>query len=43
LIDRLGSAEVEDRNACRDYAASVTKQLDERLAKEAAGQGKPKQ
>lgn len=27
---------LEDRNACRDYAASLTKQLDDRLAKEAA-------
>lgn len=30
-------APLEDRNACRDYAAAKTKQLDDRLAKEAAG------
>ena len=29
-------APLENRDACRDYAASLTKQLDERLAKEAA-------
>jgi metallo-beta-lactamase class B len=28
-------APLEDRNACRDYAASITAKLDERLAKEA--------
>jgi hypothetical protein len=27
---------MEDRNGCRDYAARLTKQLDERLAKEKA-------
>ena len=37
MVNRLARAEVEDRNACRDYAAKLTKQLDERLAKEAAG------
>jgi metallo-beta-lactamase class B len=37
MIDRLaGRAPLDDPNACRDYAASLTKQLDERLAKEAA-------
>jgi metallo-beta-lactamase class B len=37
MIDRLaGRAPIDDPNACRDYAASLTKQLDERLAKEAA-------
>ena len=36
MVGRLARAEVEDRNACRDYAANLTKQLDERLAKEAA-------
>ena len=37
MIDRLaGRAPLEDSNACRDYAASLSKQLDERLAKEAA-------
>ena len=35
-IDRMaGRAPLEDRNACRDYAAGLTKQLDARLAKEA--------
>ncbi len=28
---------LENPNACRDYAAALTKQLDDRLAKEAAG------
>jgi metallo-beta-lactamase class B len=37
MIDRVaGRAPLEDRGACRDYAAGLTKQLDERLAKEAA-------
>jgi metallo-beta-lactamase class B len=35
LPDRFAlRAPLEDRNACRNYAASLTKQLDERLAKE---------
>jgi metallo-beta-lactamase class B len=39
MVERLGgTAALEDRNACRDYAAAITKQLDERLAKEAADQ-----
>jgi metallo-beta-lactamase class B len=38
LVARFGSrAPLEDSNACRDYAAKLTRQLDERLAKEAAG------
>lgn len=38
MIDRLGGRlPLENRNACRDYAAGLTKGLDERLAKEAAG------
>lgn len=37
MIDRLaGRAPLDDRNACRDYAAGLSKQLDERVAKEAA-------
>ena len=37
MLDRLGGrAPLENRNACRDYAAKLTRQLDERLAKEAA-------
>ncbi len=36
MIKRFESKSLEDRNACRDYAAKLTKQLDERLAKEAA-------
>ena len=36
MVKRLGAARIETPNACRDYAASLTKQLDERLAKEAA-------
>lgn len=37
MIDRLaGRAPLENRDACKDYAAGLTKQLDDRLAKEAA-------
>jgi metallo-beta-lactamase class B len=37
MIDRLaGRAPLDDPNACRDYAAGLTKKLDERLAKESA-------
>jgi metallo-beta-lactamase class B len=36
MVNRLARAEVENPNACRDYAAALTKQLDARLAKEAA-------
>ena len=36
MVNRLLRAEVENPNACKDYAASLTKQLDDRLAKEAA-------
>ena len=32
----VGTAPISDPNACRNYAASLTKRLDERLAKEAA-------
>jgi len=35
LVRRLGRAKVEDPAACRDYATALTRQLDERLAKEA--------
>jgi metallo-beta-lactamase class B len=34
MVKRLGARSLENPNACRDYAASLTKQLDERLAKE---------
>ena len=38
MIDRLVLGKpLEDPNGCRDYAAALTKQLDDRLAKEAAG------
>ena len=36
MVKRLQLAKIENPNACRDYAAQVSKQLDERLAKEAA-------
>jgi len=37
MIDRLALGKsLEDPNSCRDYAAGLTKQLDDRLAKEAA-------
>jgi metallo-beta-lactamase class B len=43
MIDRLaGRAPVENSNACRDYAAGLSKRLEERLAKEAAAPPKPK-
>jgi metallo-beta-lactamase class B len=38
MINRLALAKVENPNACKDYAVALTKQLDERLAKEQAGQ-----
>ena len=38
LVARLGGrAPLEDHGACRDYAAKLTHQLEERLAKEASG------
>jgi metallo-beta-lactamase class B len=37
MVERFAAKSLEDRNACRAYAARLTKQLDERLAKEAAG------
>jgi metallo-beta-lactamase class B len=37
MVKRLANAEVENRNACKDYAAALTRQLDDRLAKEASG------
>jgi metallo-beta-lactamase class B len=36
MVKRLGRANLEGDNQCRDYAAALTKQLDERLAKEAS-------
>ncbi len=36
MVDRLRRAQIESPDACRDYAAGLTKKLDERLAKEAA-------
>lgn len=35
MVARLRRAQVENPNACRDYATRLTKQLDEKLAKEA--------
>jgi metallo-beta-lactamase class B len=43
MVRRLGRAQVENGNACRDYAASLSKKLDERLAREAAPPETPKQ
>ena len=37
MIKRMAARSFEQDNGCRDYAASLTKMLDERLAKEAAG------
>jgi metallo-beta-lactamase class B len=43
MVDRLaGRAPLEDPNACRDYAAGLSKQLDDRLAKEITGQAPAK-
>jgi metallo-beta-lactamase class B len=40
MIQRLAKGKpLLDTNGCRDYAAQLTKQLDERLAKERAGKG----
>jgi metallo-beta-lactamase class B len=37
MVDRMiGREPLENANACKDYAARLTKQLDERLAKEAS-------
>jgi metallo-beta-lactamase class B len=37
MVDRMvGREPLENAEACRDYAARLTKQLDDRLAKEAA-------
>jgi hypothetical protein len=37
MLDRMiGREPLENADACRDYSARLTKQLDERLAKEAA-------
>jgi metallo-beta-lactamase class B len=42
MVKRLGRGKVlDDPSGCRNYAADLTKQLDERLAKEASGQQKP--
>jgi metallo-beta-lactamase class B len=35
MVARFGAKSLENRDGCRDYAAKLTKQLDERLAKEA--------
>ena len=36
MIKRMAARSFDQENGCRDYAASLTKALDERLAKEAA-------
>lgn len=36
MVNRLLRADVENPDACKNYAAALTKQLDDRLAKEAA-------
>ena len=36
LVERFGKRSLEDPEACRNYAAGLTKALDERLAKETA-------
>jgi metallo-beta-lactamase class B len=43
MVDRLaGRAPLENPNACRDYAAALSKRLDDRLAKEAASRPRSK-
>jgi metallo-beta-lactamase class B len=43
LVKRLARGKVlDDPSGCRNYAADLTKQLDERLAKEAAAKAPPK-
>jgi metallo-beta-lactamase class B len=43
MVKRLGNGKVlDDPSGCRNYAADLTKQLDERLAKEAAAKAPPK-
>lgn len=37
MVERLQQAKVEDDNACRNYAAQLTRQLDDRLAQEQTG------
>jgi metallo-beta-lactamase class B len=37
MMERFAAKSMEDANACRAYSARLTKQLDERLAKEKAG------
>ena len=37
MLERFAAKSMEDPNACRAYSARLTKQLDERLAKEKAG------
>jgi hypothetical protein len=38
MINRLaGRAPLENRDACRQYSGKLSKQLDERVAKESAG------
>ncbi len=36
MMERFAAGSMEQANGCRDYAAKLTKQLDDRLAKEAA-------
>jgi len=42
MVKRMAWKSLEKENGCRDYAASLTKALDERLAKEGAGAETPK-
>ena len=37
MLERFAAKSMEDPNACRAYSARLTRQLDERLAKEKAG------
>lgn len=42
MIKRMAARSFDEENGCRNYAASLTKALDERLAKEAPGPETPK-
>jgi metallo-beta-lactamase class B len=43
MVKRMAARSLEQENGCRDYAATLTKNLDERLAKEAAAPKVPQQ
>ena len=42
MVKRMAARSLERENGCRDYAATLTKNLDERIAREAASPEAPK-